>query len=55
MSILLAQQATVQLTLPAIAALVAGILILLFPRILNYVIGIYLIAIALIEMFGLQL
>lgn len=55
MSTLVAQQATVQLTLPAIVALVAGILILLFPRILNYVVGIYLIAIALIEMFNLQL
>jgi hypothetical protein len=34
--------------LPAILALVAGVLILLMPRILNYVVAIYLILIGLI-------
>lgn len=55
--LLLAQEATatINFTLPAILALVAGIVVLLFPRILNYVIGIYLIAIGLIDLFGLTL
>lgn len=55
--LLLAQEATatINFTLPAILALVAGIVVLLFPRILNYVIGIYLIAIGLIDVFGLTL
>lgn len=33
-------------------ALVAGILILVFPRILNYVVAIYLILIGLVGLFG---
>lgn len=33
-------------------ALVAGIIILLFPRILNYVIAVYLIAIGIIGLMG---
>ena len=35
-----------------IIALIAGILILIFPRILNYVVAIYLILIGLIGIFG---
>lgn len=55
--LLLAQEATatINFTLPGILALVAGIVVLLFPRILNYVIGIYLIVIGLIDVFGLTL
>ena len=43
---------------PAIAplvALIAGILILLVPRVLNYVIAIYLIVIGLLGLFGSHL
>ncbi len=35
-------------TLPPLAALVAGILILLMPRLLNYVIAVYLIVIGVV-------
>lgn len=55
--LLLAQEttATINFTLSGILALIAGIVVLLVPRILNYVIGIYLIVIGLIELFGLTL
>lgn len=36
-----------------LAALVAGILILIVPRLLNYIVAIYLIAIGAIGLFGL--
>ena len=39
-------------TISPLAALVAGILILLIPRILNYVVAIYLIVIGLIGILG---
>ena len=39
-------------TLGPIASLVAGILILLIPRLLNYIVAIYLIVIGLIGLFG---
>ncbi len=39
-------------TLSPLAALIAGILILLIPRLLNYIVAIYLIAIGLIGLFG---
>jgi hypothetical protein len=35
-----------------IASLIAGILILLMPRLLNYIVAIYLIVIGLIGLFG---
>lgn len=35
-----------------IVSLIAGILILLIPRLLNYIVAIYLIAIGLIGLFG---
>lgn len=35
-----------------IAALIAGILILIMPRLLNYIVAIYLIVIGLIGLFG---
>lgn len=54
-SLLLAQQnVSVNLGLSGIIALLAGILILLLPRILNYVVAIYLILIGLIQIFNLQ-
>ncbi len=35
-------------------ALLAGILILVFPRLLNFIVAVYLIAIGLVEVFGLR-
>ena len=40
------------LHLAPIASLIAGILILLIPRLLNYIVAIYLIMIGLIGLFG---
>ena len=37
---------------PAIVALIAGILILIVPRLLNYIVAIYLIIIGLLGLFG---
>jgi hypothetical protein len=39
-------------TLTPIISLIAGILILVMPRLLNYIVAIYLIAIGLIGLFG---
>ena len=51
----LAQQ-TVQLTfaLPALLALMAGILILVMPKLLNYIVAIYLIVIGLMGLFNIS-
>ena len=40
------------LTLAPIVSLVAGILILMVPRLLNYIVAIYLIIIGLLGLFG---
>ncbi|HET6545822.1 MAG TPA: DUF3096 domain-containing protein [Rhodanobacteraceae bacterium] len=40
------------ITLAPLIALIAGILILIVPRILNYVVAIYLILIGLLGLFG---
>ena len=40
------------LQLQPLAALIAGILILIIPRLLNYIVAIYLIIIGLIGLFG---
>jgi hypothetical protein len=53
---LLAQQSVnvnFNLTLNGLVALVAGILILIFPRLLNYIVAIYLIVTGLVQLFGL--
>jgi hypothetical protein len=42
----------IHLTLGPLMALIAGILILLVPRLLNYIVAIYLIVIGLIGLFG---
>ena len=42
----------IHLTLGPLIALIAGILILLVPRLLNYIVAIYLIIIGLIGIFG---
>lgn len=44
----------VQLSLQPILALLAGILILIIPRLLNYIVAIYLIVIGLVGVFGLR-
>ena len=41
-----------QLTLGPLIALIAGILILVMPRLLNYIVAIYLIAIGVIGLLG---
>jgi DUF3096 family protein len=40
------------LTLAPLVSLIAGILILLVPRLLNYIVAIYLIVIGLLGLFG---
>jgi DUF3096 family protein len=42
------------LALPGILALIAGILILVFPKILNYVVAGYLIFVGVIQVFNLH-
>ena len=42
----------IHLTLGPLMALIAGILILLVPKLLNYIVAIYLIIIGLIGLFG---
>jgi len=42
------------LTIGPLIALIAGILILVMPRLLNYIVAIYLIAIGLIGLFGVM-
>ncbi len=48
-------QADVTLTLPGILALLAGILILIVPRLLNYIVAIYLIIVGLVMTFGITI
>jgi Protein of unknown function (DUF3096) len=43
---------TMSLNIGPIAALIAGILILIIPRLLNYIIAIYLIVVGLVGLFG---
>ncbi|MDB5868503.1 MAG: hypothetical protein JWP96_835 [Polaromonas sp.] len=43
---------SLSMSIGPIIALVAGILILLIPRLLNYIVAIYLIVIGLIGLFG---
>jgi uncharacterized membrane protein HdeD (DUF308 family) len=46
---------TINLTLPGILALVAGIVILIVPRVLNYVVALYLILVGIIQIFDITL
>ena len=46
---------TINLTLPGVLAVVAGVLILMIPRILNYVVALYLILVGLIQIFDITL
>jgi hypothetical protein len=43
----------IHLSLGPLIALIAGILILIMPKLLNFIVAIYLIAIGLIGLFGL--
>jgi hypothetical protein len=43
---------TINLAVGPVVALIAGVLILLVPRLLNYIVAIYLIVIGLIGIFG---
>lgn len=49
MDFVLAQTVSLNLTISGIIALIAGILILAIPRLLNYIVAIYLIVIGLLE------
>ncbi|HEX8962549.1 MAG TPA: DUF3096 domain-containing protein [Rhodocyclaceae bacterium] len=42
----------ISLSIAPLAALIAGILILIIPRLLNYIVAIYLIVIGLVDLFG---
>lgn len=46
---------SIQVSLQPLIALIAGILILAMPRLLNYIVAVYLIVIGLIGLFGLKL
>lgn len=46
---------TIHIQLIPIISIIAGVLILAKPKILNYVVAIYLIAIGVIQLFGLHL
>lgn len=48
-------QVALNLTLPGILALVAGLLILFIPRLLNYIVAIYLIVVGLVQIFDFTL
>jgi hypothetical protein len=50
-----ATEVAVNLTVPGIVALVAGILILLIPRLLNFIVAAYLIVIGFIQVFDVTL
>jgi uncharacterized membrane protein HdeD (DUF308 family) len=43
------------LVLPGIIAVIAGVLILVFPKLLNYVVAIYLVVVGLIQIFNLHI
>ena len=46
---------SIGLSIGPLAALIAGILILILPRLLNYIVAIYLILIGVVGLFGLRL
>jgi hypothetical protein len=46
---------TVHILLQPVLALIAGILILVMPRLLNYIVALYLIVIGLVGLFGLHI
>jgi hypothetical protein len=46
---------TLTITLVPLISLIAGILILAMPKLLNYIVAIYLIVVGLVGLFGLRL
>ena len=56
-ALILAQRTTIafDFSLPAILAIIAGIVILVFPQILNYIVAGYLIIIGLIDLFNINI
>jgi hypothetical protein len=57
MDVLASSQTSINLhlALPGIIALIAGVLILVFPRLLNFLVAAYLIAVGLIQVFNLHI
>jgi DUF3096 family protein len=55
LSVLAKTTVDLHLELPGIIALVAGIVILIFPKVLNYVVAAYLIVVGLIQVFDLHI
>ena len=51
---MLAASVDLHLKLPGVIALIAGILIFIFPKLLNYVVAGYLIVVGLIQVFNLH-
>ncbi|TMK45714.1 MAG: DUF3096 domain-containing protein [Actinobacteria bacterium] len=45
---------SVSLRIPGILAIVAGVLILIFPKLLNYVVAAYLIFVGVVQVFNLH-
>ncbi len=52
--LLAAETVNISYHIGGLLALLAGILILVFPRLLNFIVAVYLIAIGLVEVFGLR-
>ena len=50
-----AEEVEVNLTLPGIIALVAGVLILIIPRLLNYIVAGYLIVVGIVAIFDVRI
>lgn len=46
---------TIHIELVPVLSLIAGILILMIPKLLNYVVAIYLIIIGLVQIFNIQI
>lgn len=52
--LLAAKGISAHFTLGGVVSLVAGILILIFPRLLNYIVGIYLVIVGLAAIFNVR-
>ena len=50
-----ATEVSINLTVPGIVALVAGVLILLIPKLLNYIVAGYLIVVGFIQVFDVAI
>ena len=57
MDVLASTQTSINLhlALPGIIALIAGVLILVFPKLLNFLVAAYLIAVGVIQVFNLHI